>query len=619
MRRRSSSTSGKRTSRMRNDSLGFDEFGFALSKKKTQKLQHRSHDYSYPQPNTVRVKELCELLSYWNGSSFICRNQIERFIRIGIPSALRGQVWKCLLDTDTLRVTSTFNYQKCLKEIRGPLVDLGVSEYSILSAIATLSETENEMGSSQGPPTPPEASVFSSSDVAVFRQIALDLQRSFPTHRSLMGDSAEAIEGQAKLFRVLTAYARYNPHTGYCQGMSYIAAVLLMNLTEEESFWALVALLERPKYLSGLFDHSLDKIQHQARVFHQLLKHRKPLLSQHMEDLGVSSLHYVMPWFLTLFTSLPCWDSVLAMWDVIMLQGLLAVFRVGLAIVQLLEPRLLQMADDALVLPTLLRVPVEVSQHCVLVPALWGTEVQEWEIDCMNNLVLEEASVGQHLPEKENCASTSQTKMEDEKKGTKGFAQAAAVEAKNPARKETGGVSKNVFTRMLRIARRYLGDVGRGQSVESKPSSSNPSPTVPLFPKARPSSLTRVQMRARKKSHRGSFQRSVAGRGRRAALPSQDSDGGVTQDGPEPAMKRRSSGPVGRVARRKSSCPPLRGKSWDLLQPHTGPVPFPNPSPPDPCTTTTPGASPCGEVSTKHHAPEDTNNISEDIRESQLI
>ncbi len=33
-----------------------------------------------------------------------------------------------------------------------------------------------------------------------------------------MGDRPEAIEGQAKLFRVLTAFARYNPQIGYVQG-----------------------------------------------------------------------------------------------------------------------------------------------------------------------------------------------------------------------------------------------------------------------------------------------------------------------------------------------------------------------------------------------------------------
>lgn len=42
-------------------------------------------------------------------------------------------------------------------------------------------------------------------------------------------------------------------------GMSYIAAVLLMELGEEEAFWALVALLDKPKYLGEMFDLSLTK------------------------------------------------------------------------------------------------------------------------------------------------------------------------------------------------------------------------------------------------------------------------------------------------------------------------------------------------------------------------
>lgn len=45
---------------------------------------------------------------------------------------------------------------------------------------------------------------------------------------------------------------------------------------------------------------------------------------------------------------------------------------------------------------------VSSSQHRVLIPALWNTDVQEWEINCMNRLVLEEAGGGQdegkHIP-----------------------------------------------------------------------------------------------------------------------------------------------------------------------------------------------------------------------------
>uniref|UniRef100_A0A671TXW1 Si:ch211-266k8.4 n=1 Tax=Sparus aurata TaxID=8175 RepID=A0A671TXW1_SPAAU len=280
---------------------------------------------------------------------------------MGIPPSLRGRVWKCLLTIDSLRETSDFNYENCLSEVRGPLVDLGVSEYGILSAITTLSETQNDLGLNQQQPSSGPEPRYSVDDITLFRQIALDLQRSFPTHRSLMGESPEAIEGQAKLFRVLIAYAKYSPQVGYSQGMSYIAAVLLMQLAEEEAFWALTALLDKPKYLAELFDLSLTKVQHQVKVFDQFLKHRKPKLSQHMESVGVLSVHFVMPWFLTLFSSLPCWDSVLAVWDLIILHGLSAVFRTALTIMELLEPRLMDLNDEGAVLPLLLRVPVDVN------------------------------------------------------------------------------------------------------------------------------------------------------------------------------------------------------------------------------------------------------------------
>uniref|UniRef100_A0AAZ1Y3E9 Rab-GAP TBC domain-containing protein n=1 Tax=Oreochromis aureus TaxID=47969 RepID=A0AAZ1Y3E9_OREAU len=408
MKRRSSINATRRSStiKRRSENLRFDEFGFALTKKKDQKLHHRCHDYSYPQLSSVRVKELCELLSYWNGASFICKSQIERFIRMGIPPSLRGRVWKCLLTTDILRDASDFNYQMCLSEVRGPLVDLGISEYGILSAITTLSDTQNDLGLNRQQPTSPSKPRYSVDDITLFRQIALDLQRSFPTHRSLMGESPEAIEGQAKLFRVLIAYAKYNPKVGYTQGMSYIAAVLLMELGEEEAFWALVALLDKPKYLGEMFDLSLTKVQHQVKVFDQFLKHRKPQLSKHMESVGILSVHFVMPWFLTLFTSLPCWDSVLAVWDLLILHGLSAVFRTALTIVELLEPRLMDLKDEGAILPLLLRVPVDVAQYTVLVPALWNTEVQDWELKCMNSLELDES----HNEPKAGCSGITSTR-----------------------------------------------------------------------------------------------------------------------------------------------------------------------------------------------------------------
>ncbi|KAM9470371.1 uncharacterized protein Hap1MRO34_012350 isoform 1-T1 [Clarias gariepinus] len=543
LRRRSSSGSGKAPGRRRSSSVGFDEFGFAFTKRRERKLLHRSHDYSYPQPNAVKVKELCELLSYWNGSSFICRNQIERFIRIGIPPALRGRVWKCLLNIEAVRAASDFNYQVCLNEIRKPLVDLGVSEYSILSAISTLGERENELGLA--------AAASLGVDVSLFRQIALDLQRSFPTHRSLMGDSPEAIEGRAKLFRVLAAYSRYHPQIGYSQGMSYIAAVLLMLLGEEEAFWALVVLLEKPKYLSELFDSSLKKIQHQAQVFQQLVKHRKPQVSQHLEKLGVSSVHFIMQWFLTLFTSLPCWDSVLAIWDLFLLHGMMVVYRAGLTVLQLLESRLMSMTEETSVLPVLLRVPLDVSQYRVLIPALWSTEVQDWEINCMSSLTMQE---GDESHETEEHCENSAVSL-----GGEGNKEQRADEDRNepPGKEAVGSSGRNVFARMLKAAQRYLAETTKQSTAKARASPGKSSPAVARLLRKR-SSTSFSLTRRRKSQSRQSQNATVA---KTELFNFQDADGNGKEDSSPMPLRRLRSGPVGRAARRRSGNRSTRVKS----------------------------------------------------------
>ncbi|XP_042267278.1 rab GTPase-activating protein 1 [Thunnus maccoyii] len=579
MRGRNNSNASRRSStiRRRSENLRFDEFGFALTKRKDQKLHHRCHDYSYPQLSSVRVKELCELLSYWNGSSFICKSQIERFIRMGVPPSLRGRVWKCLLTIDSLRETSDFNYQKCLSEVRGPLVDLGVSEYGILSAIATLSETQNDLGLNHQQPSSCPKPRYSVDDITLFRQIALDLQRSFPTHRSLMGESPEAIEGQANLFRVLIAYAKYNPQVGYSQGMSYIAAVLLMQLGEEEAFWALTALLDKPKYLAELFELTLTKIQHQVKVFDQFLKHRKPKLYQHLESVGVLSVHFVMPWFLTLFTSLPCWDSVLAVWDLIILHGLSSVFRTALTIIELLEPRLMDLNDEGAVLPLLLRVPVDVAQYTVLVPALWNTEVQDWELKCMNSLVLDETH---HGPKAEQCEKQtvgvpSQVSQERKEKDNV----SAPSEGEKTTEKDlpvTG--AKSVLTRVLHLAQRYLLDPMGRQRVEvrssqtqARPRQRSPAPGR-VFRSRTSASLPQVQIRSRRRSQQrgGAHQPVVQGSGGDVTMdPATVTSGCSKSDRSEQTFKRAGTGPVGKVASRRSNhclIPPIRVKSLRLLR-----------------------------------------------------
>ena len=64
---------------------------------------------------------------------------------------------------------------------------------------------------------------------------------------------------QKELFKILGAYSVYNLEIGYCQGMSQIAALLLMYLDEEDAFWALSTLVSGHRFnMHGMFTIFFD-------------------------------------------------------------------------------------------------------------------------------------------------------------------------------------------------------------------------------------------------------------------------------------------------------------------------------------------------------------------------
>ena len=53
----------------------------------------------------------------------------------------------------------------------------------------------------------------------------------------------------------------------------------------------------------------------------------------HMQDgLGLHPLMYTVPWFLCLFTFLPCWETVLLICDLLLLEGQHCIHRMAVCI-----------------------------------------------------------------------------------------------------------------------------------------------------------------------------------------------------------------------------------------------------------------------------------------------
>ncbi|KAH9613346.1 hypothetical protein KSS87_016009 [Heliosperma pusillum] len=132
---------------------------------------------------------------------------------------------------------------------------------------------------------------------AATKQIDHDLPRTFPGHSWL-----DTKEGHAALRRVLVGYSFRDSHVGYCQGLNYVAALLLLVMkTEEDAFWMLAVLLE-DVLVNDCYSNNLSGCHVEQRVFKDLLAKNYPRINAHLEALEFDVSLVTTEWFLCLFS-----------------------------------------------------------------------------------------------------------------------------------------------------------------------------------------------------------------------------------------------------------------------------------------------------------------------------
>lgn len=385
--------------------LGFDDYGFAIF---AEHSLHRSEDQRCHEYHITEESDSDVLLSQtmWdkleeNFEQKLSTLKLRNFIKKGIPTIIRGDFWLLLVGSKNLKNSTTFDYQEKLSEVRNIMVDCDVTEYGGKTTAMLISRLIGSFDDQVGAVQMERKKIDKDTETKLtsFRQILLDTERTYPTHAMFMEGTTKGKEGRAALFRILAVYVLYNPEVSYCQGMSYIGGMLLMNMTEEDAFWMLVSLFERPKYLSGYFDSSLSKIQRHSQVFERFLHRKMPILYTHLKTNGIDPLLYITPWFMALFTSLPCWDSVLTIWDLLLLDGISVIFQTSLAILNVLSDKLLAVNDMSLMLPMLLRLPAERINRQVFVPVMWHWKIYSWEVDAVLAIISDSNYSGQERRE----------------------------------------------------------------------------------------------------------------------------------------------------------------------------------------------------------------------------
>uniref|UniRef100_A0ABM5GHW8 TBC1 domain family member 1 isoform X7 n=1 Tax=Pogona vitticeps TaxID=103695 RepID=A0ABM5GHW8_9SAUR len=168
--------------------------------------------------------------------------------------------------------------------------------------------------------------------------ILIDLGRTFPTHPYF---SAQLGAGQLSLYNILKAYSLLDQEVGYCQGLSFVAGVLLLHMSEEEAFKML-------KFL--MFDMGLRKqyrpdmtiLQIQMYQLSRLLHDYHRDLYNHFEAHEIGPSLYAAPWFLTMFASQFPLGFVARVFDMLLLQGSEVIFKVALSLLGSHKPLILQ-------------------------------------------------------------------------------------------------------------------------------------------------------------------------------------------------------------------------------------------------------------------------------------
>jgi alpha-tubulin suppressor-like RCC1 family protein len=247
---------------------------------------------------------------------------LKKYFYEGIPNVIRGKIWSLCIG-NKFSITREYYDIEAKKSIQ-LLMKL---EKNSLKKNQT---EESELSSSISLTTKKIYSKYIKQTLDKEKSINLidlDIERTFPYMGVFKQDSPLG----ENLREILRIFVVARPDIGYVQGLSYIAATLLLQMDKFQAFVCFMNIILSPNILPF---YLLDEknIKKRLDLFNDIFKINLPELFEHFKENEIMPEHYLLEWIMTLYTRNVFIDLSFRIWDIYMIEGIICLYKTAVVI-----------------------------------------------------------------------------------------------------------------------------------------------------------------------------------------------------------------------------------------------------------------------------------------------